>query len=178
MWIKIQPQRACCHACKILQRCQENDLFVKPDKCDFFATIVEFLGFMIQEGKLEMNPMKLDGIASWPPPENVKQLQSFLGFCNFYRRFIDNYADKTVALNVLLRKMHPWDWTLSQHSAFEVLKTAFCSKPVLLMPNYRKPFEIESDASLYATGTILLQQDTSGDWHPIAYCSHSMNPTE
>ncbi len=103
---------------------------------------------MIREGKLEMNPAKLDGIAYWPPPENVKQLRSFLGFCNFYRRFIDHYADKTVALNVLLCKMHPWNWTTSQHSAFEVLKTAFCSKPVLLMPDFTKLFEIESDASL------------------------------
>ena len=111
-------------------------------------------------------------------PENVKQLRSFLGFCNFYRRFIDHYADKTVALNVLLRKTHPWDWTTSQHSAFEVLKTAFCSKPVLLMPDFTKPFEIESDASLYATGAILLQQDTNGDWHPVTYCSQSMNPME
>ncbi len=87
---------------KILQKCQENDLFVKPDKCDFFVSTVEFLGFMIRDGKLEMNPAKLDGIASWPPPKNVKQLRSFLGFCNFYRRFIDHYVDKTVALNVLL----------------------------------------------------------------------------
>src|SRR6266511_3016174 len=145
---------------------------------DFFVTTVKFLGFMIREGKLEMNPTKLDDIAHWPPLENVKQLQSFLGFCNFYRRFIDHYADKTVALNVLLCKTHPWDWTTSQHSTFEVLKTAFCSKPVLLMPDFTKPFEIESDASLYATGTILLQQDTNGDWHPVTYCSQSMNPTE
>ncbi len=163
---------------KILQKCQENDLFVKPDKCDFFVSTVEFLGFMIREGKLEMNPAKLDGIASWPPPENVKQLWSFLGFCNFYRRFIDHYADKTVALNMLLCKTHPWEWTTVQHSACEILKTAFCSKPVLLMPDYTKPFEIESDASLYTTGTILLQQDTNGDWHPVAYCSQSMNPME
>ncbi len=123
-----------------------------------------------------MNPEKLNGIARWPPPEHVKQLRSFLGFCNFYRRFIDHYANKTFALNVLLYKMHPGDWTLSQH--FEVLKTAFCSKPVLLMPDYIKPFKIESDASLYATGTILLQQDTNGDWHPVTYCSQSMNPME
>ena len=125
-----------------------------------------------------MNPAKLDGIAYWPPPENVKQLRSFLGFCNFYRRFINHYANKSVTLNVLLCKMYPWDWTLFQHSTFEVLKTAFCSKLVLLMPDYTKPFEIESDASLYATGAILLQQDTNGDWHSVAYCSQSMNPME
>src|SRR6266540_3534531 len=124
-----------------------------------------------------MNTAKLDGIAHWPP-ENVKQLRSFLEFCNFYRQFIDCYADKTVTLNVLLWKTHPWDWTQVQHSTFEVLKTAFCSKPVLLMPDYTKTFEIESDASLYATGAILLQQDTNGDWHPVAYCSQSMNPME
>src|SRR6266545_5341061 len=84
-----------------------------------------------------MNPTKLDGIARWPPPENVKQLWSFLGFCNFYRRFIDHYADKTVALNVLLRKMHPWDWTTSQHSAFEVLNLPFVQSQFFLCQTLR-----------------------------------------
>src|SRR6266498_1823409 len=87
---------------KILQLCQENDLFVKPDKCDFFVTTVEFLGFMIREGKLKMNPTKLDGIARWPPPENMKQLRSFLEFCNFYRRFYNH------ELMAIIRSLREW----------------------------------------------------------------------
>ena len=163
---------------RILQILMENDLFVKPDKCFFFVEKVEFLGFVIHNGRIEMDQMKLDGIAKWPPPRTLKQLRSFLGFCNFYRRFITHYADKTAPLNVLLRKTHPWEWTSIHHAAFETMKVAFASQPVLLMPNYSKPFEIESDASLYATGAVLLQQDTNGEWHPVAFHSQSMSPTE
>ena len=81
-------------------------------------------------------------------------------------------------LNVLLRKTHPWEWTPIQHSAFENMKVAFASQPVLLMPDYNKPFEIESDTSLYATGAVLLQQDTNGEWHPVAFHPQCMSPTE
>jgi len=125
-----------------------------------------------------MNKAKLDGIAKWPPPTTLKQLRSFLGFCNFYRRFITHYVDKTAPLNVLLRKTHPWEWTPTQHSAFKNMKVAFTSQPVLLMPDYDKPFEIESDALLYVTGAVLLQQDTNGEWHLVAFHSQSMSPTE
>ena len=77
-------------------------------------------------------------VAKWPPPENVSQLRSFLGFCNFYHRFIDNYLDKCQPLNLLLQKAKMWSWTVDQHTAFENLKAAYTSKPVLLMPDRTK----------------------------------------
>ncbi len=67
---------------------------------------------------------------------------------------------------------------MPQHTASEVLKTAFCLRPVLLMPDYTKPFEIECDASLFVTGAVLLQEDSNGDWHPVTYHSQLMSPTE
>ena len=142
--------------CRILQILMENDLFVKLDKCFFFIDKVEFLGFVIHNRCIEMDQAKLDGISKWPPPTMLKQLRSFLGFCNFYRRFITHYADKMAPLNVLLWKTHPWEWTPIHHAAFENMKVAFALQPVLLMPDYMKSFEIESDASLYATGAVLL----------------------
>jgi len=157
---------------------EQNDLFVKLDKCYFFVEEVDFLGFVIHNGRIEMNKVKLDGIAKWPPPTTLKQLRSFLGFCNFYRRFITHYADKMAPLNVLLRKTHPWEWTPTQYAAFKNMKVTFTLQPVLLMPDYAKPFEIESDASLYATGAVLLQQDTNGEWHPVAFHSQSISLTE
>ena len=162
----------------ILQRLLEHDIFVKLDKSFFFVETVPFLGFIIQNGWIEMDQAKLDRIVKWPPPTTLKQLRSFLGFCNFYRRFITNYADKTAPLNVLLCKTQPWEWTTTHHLAFENMKMAFASKPVLLMPNYAKLFEIKSDASLYATGAVLMQQDSSKEWHPVAFHSQSMSPTE
>ena len=77
-----------------------------------------------------------------------------------------------------LRKTHPWEWTSTQHSAFENMKVAFASQPILLMPDYNKAFEIESDALLYAMGAILFQQDTNGEWHPVAFHSQSISLTE
>src|SRR6266568_1210074 len=97
---------------RILKKLLECDLFVKPDKCAFFVKEVEFLGFVICNGQLKMNDTKVNGIAKWPPPENVSQLQSFLGFCNFYHRFIDHYSDKCQPLNLLLQKARGWIWTV------------------------------------------------------------------
>jgi len=163
---------------RILQKLRDNDLFIKPDKCAFFVSQVDFLSFVVSNGQLKMNDAKVDGIAKWPPPENVSQLRSFLGFCNFYYRFIDHYSDKCQPLNLLLQKSRAWSWTVDQHTAFENLKAAYTSKPVLLMPDRTKPYEIKCDASLFATGAVLLQQDTNGDWHPVAFYSKSMSATE
>jgi len=162
----------------ILWILQENDLFIWVNKCFFFVTWVEFLGFIIKDGKVKMDNMKLDGIAKWPPPETVTQLQSFLGFYNYYHQFIKHYLDKCQPLNALLQKSKLWDWTPTQHTAFKNLKVAFILKPVLLMPDFLKPFEIECNASLFATGRVLLQKDTNRDWHPVTYHSKSLTATE
>src|SRR6266702_3232651 len=112
---------------RILKKLLEHNLFVKPDKCAFFVKEVKFLGFVICNGQLKMNDAKIDGIAKWPSPENVLQLQSFLGFCNFYHRFIDHYSNKCQPLNLLLQKARGWIWTVDQHT-------------------------VECNASLFATG--------------------------
>jgi hypothetical protein len=94
-------------------------------KSEFFVTKVDFLGYVIDNRKVAMQEQKVSGIADWPPPENVTQVRSFIGFCNYYRRFIDHYADLCAPLNELLRKTMPWDWTTERHTAFEKLKAAF-----------------------------------------------------
>jgi len=163
---------------QVLDKLEANDLFIHPDKSEFFTTKVSFLGFVCDEGKLAMEDQKVSGIADWPPPENQRQVRSFIGFCNFYKRFIERYADMCIPLNDLLRKSTKWAWTPERHNAFEKLKVAFVSKPVLLIPDYEKPFIIEADASLFATGAVLLQEDANGDEHPTGYLSNSLNPAE
>lgn len=170
--------KKCLH---VLAKLKEYDLFVKPEKCEFMVTKVDFLGFVIENGKVSMDsmdPSKVSGIAQWPPPTAVSQLRSFLGFCNFYHRFIDHYADKCQHLNLLLKKTQPWIWENEQQRAFEELKAAYVNEPVLLIPNLDKPFEIEADASLYVTGAVLHQEDTNGEQHPVAYFSKSLSPPE
>ena len=100
-----------CNTRKILQQLWDNDLYLKPEKCSFWQMKVEYLGLIIEEGKIGMDPTKLKGIADWPEPMTVKQVRSFLGFGNYYRRFIHGYGDLTKPLNDLLRKEEKFDLT-------------------------------------------------------------------
>jgi len=157
-----------------LKKLWEHDLFIKPEKCNLFVSRVEFLGFIIDEGTVQMDPTKVDGIVDWLPPQNLSELRSFVGFCNFYHWFIDHYLDKCQPLTTLTRKTQQWKWTNTEHTAFEILKTAYASKPVLMVADYDKAFEIEADASLFAMGAVLLQRDINGDQHLVAYYSKAL----
>ena len=88
----------------VLQKLRENDLYLKPRKCEFAKTCIEYLGMILEEGKVSMDPTKLKGIQEWPAPTTTKQVRSFLGFGNFYRRFIRKYSDIAQPMNELLQK--------------------------------------------------------------------------
>lgn len=163
---------------KVLQRLRENDLFLKPKKCEFAKTKIEWLGMVIEEGKVTMDLGKVKGIQEWPTPTTVKQVRSFLGFGNFYRRFIRHFSELAKPLNDLLKKDHDFDWTPNCQIAFETLKERFTKEPVLMMPDQTKPFQIECDASKYASGAVLTQLDSNGDRHPCAFISKTFSPTE
>ena len=161
-----------------LQQLQENDLYLKLEKCTFWMTKVEYLGLIIQEDHISMDPVKLNGIKDWPVPTTVKQVQSFLGFGNYYRQFIHRYGNLIRPLNDLLRKDKKFDWTPEWQDAFDTLEQCFTELPVLLMPNSSKLFVLETDTSLFASGVVLQQQDSNGDWHPCAYLFKCFNDTE
>jgi hypothetical protein len=163
---------------RVLQRLRENDLYLKPAKCQFCQTKIEYLGLIIEEGKMSMDPTKLSGIRDWPTPESVKQVRSFLGFGNFYRRFIRKFSELAQPLNRLLQKDQPFIWDRSAQKAFDEMKKRFTEEPVLIMPDQTKPFQIECDASKYASGAVLTQLDINGDRHPCAFISRTFSPTE
>ena len=163
---------------KVLKKLKDNDLFLKPEKCEFCKTEIEYLGFIISENLIKMDPKKIAGIADWPTPTTLKQLRSFLGFGNYYQRFIRNYSDSTKPLNDLLRKDMPYEWNDEREQAFQNLKKKFISQPVLAIPDQTKPFYVESDASNYATGAVLMQKDSNGDLHPCSFISQSFSPAE
>jgi hypothetical protein len=148
---------------KVLQRLRDNDLYLKPKKCEFGKTKIEWLGMIIEEGKISMDSGKLQGIKEWPTPTTVKQVRGFLGFGNFYRRFIKNFSEIAKPLNDLLKKDQTFIWTNNCQHSFDALKKRFTEEPVLLMPDHTKPFQIESDASKYASGAVLTQLDSNGD---------------
>ena len=163
---------------RVLQRLQEHDLFVKPEKCVFDVQEVEFLGAIITPNHVKMEGTKLNAIIQWPTPTKVKQIQQFLGLGNYYRRFISHYSDIAKPLHQLTRKDQSWTWGKEQQEAFDRLKNAFVSAPVLQIPDPSKPFQIESDASKFASGGVLSQQDSEGKWHPCAFLSKSFNSAE
>lgn len=149
---------------------------MKPEKCEFEQTSTEYLGLIIRNRRIKMDLMKVDVITNWNIPKNKKALQSFLGFCNFYRRFIKDFSGIAKPLTKLTGNAE-WEWNTEQTDAFELLKKAITSKPVLVILNDHGQFRLEADASNYAIGGVLSQfQDDK--WHPVAFFSKSLNNTE
>ena len=162
----------------ILQVAEDHDLYFKPEKCIFHASRIDYLGVILEKGMIHMDPVKIEGIKNWPTPTKVKDVRSFLGFCNFYRPFIDNYTHKAKPLNELTKKDTPWRWEKPQQEAMEQLKNTVMSAPVLRNPELSKQFEVEVDASRYAIGAVLLQRKEDNKKHPIAYYSATLNAAE
>ena len=162
---------------EVLRRLEENDLFLKPEKCEFEKDSVEYLGLIIKRGELHMDPVKTAAITTWPTPKCKRDVQSFRGFANFYCRFIKDFGKITRPLDRLTGNVE-WSWGAEEQKAFEELKAKFAEEPVLAMWEPGHPTRIETDASGFATGGTLLQLQADGLWHPIAYCSASMDSAE
>ena len=125
-----------------------------------------------------MDPTKLSGIAEWPIPTKVKDVQSFLGFTNYYRRFIGDYSNITCPLIDLTKKNQEWRWSTACQKVFDQLKEEFSKQPILSLPDLNKLFAITTDASKDTSGGILLQADSNEEWHPCSYLSQSFSPAE
>ena len=140
---------------EVLRRLEENDLFVKLEKCKWKVKEVEFLGVVIGPKGVEMQKEKIEGVLSWPAPRNIKEVQKFLGLANYYRRFIKNFARIAAPLYMLVRKEQKWKWEKEQKKAFERLKAVFTIEPVLAIPDINREIRVEADASDYTTRGVL-----------------------
>jgi len=126
-----------------------------------------------------MDEEKLLGVLEWPVLTKVKQVQAFLGFANFYRRFIENFAKMSKSLSDLTKKDCTWNWGVEQQNAFEALKKAFTMALVLRIPNNKDFFKLSTDASNFATGIVLSQKDMQTNlWHPVAFFSKLLDVHE
>ena len=123
-----------------MERLWKHKLYLRLDKCEFEKTRIEYLGLIISQGQAEMDPVKVAGVAEWPKPTNKKQVQSFLGFTNFYRRFIRDFSHHTRPLFDPTGKDAPWVWGDMQQAAFDELKCAITSTPVLAFADDSQPF--------------------------------------
>jgi len=144
----------------ILQVLQENKLFLHLEKCEFCKEWIKYLGLVISENKVSMDPVKIMGVQEWATPENKTDVQAFLGFMNFYQRFIRDFFAKFRPLFDLICSKQVWTWSRKEQVAFEDLKTAVTTAPVLVSPQESDPFQIEADSSDFATGVVLSQQST------------------
>ncbi len=136
-----------CHITReVLRILQKNKLFLKAEKCEFKTLETEYLGVIISEGSICMDPVKIAGIAKWPVPTKKQQLQSFLGFTNFYRHFIKGYS-KVVKPMTQLTGNDPWKWGTAQQNVFEELKRLLAEEVVLAIPTNEGKFRIEADRS-------------------------------
>jgi len=163
---------------EILKRLEENDLYVKPEKCMWKARKIGFLGVVIGPNGIEIEEGKVEGVLGWPVPKTVKDIRKFLGLTNYYRRFIKDFAQVARPMNVLTRKDEKWRWGDEQQKAFDELKKVFTSKPVLAAPDLDKEFRVEADASNYATGGVLSMKCSDEKWRPVTFISKSLSNTE
>jgi len=166
------------HVREVLHRLRLHGLFAKPEKCEFHSDSVEYLGYCLSPDGLTMSPDKIQTISDWPEPRKVKDIQSFLGFANFYRRFIFNYSDIVVPLTQLTRKDAPWNFSKDCRRSFNALKHAFTTAPILTHFIPDTPIIVETDASDYAVAGILSITCADGEIRPVAYYSRTLTAPE
>jgi len=165
---------------EVLKRLQDNGLAVSPEKCVWKEQEVEFLGYIIGRNGVRMSEGKIKAVLDWETPRSLKEVQSFLGFANFYRRFIQDYSRIARPLTELTKKEagRNWEWNPEAEAAFQKLKQQFTTAPILAHFDATKPVLIETDASDFAIGAILSQRDTENRLHPIAFHSRKFTPAE
>lgn len=162
---------------RLMKRLEEANLFLQPDKCEFLKKEVAYLGHIITENGVRPDPKKVSAVENFPTPKTRKNIKQFLGLAGYYRRFIENFSKIAKPLSDLTKQSVAFEWKQEQQEAFNKLKHALCSEPILQYPNFDEPFIITTDASGYAIGAILSQGKIGSDL-PIAYASRVLNDAE
>ena len=168
----------------LLTKIGEAGLKLKPSKCEFFKRRIAYLGHIVLDKGIETDPKKIEAIIDWPVPKTVHDVHIFLGFTNYYWKFIYKYAQKAKPLNKLIscenakKKHSKVDWTDECQTAFNLLKETCTNTPVLAYANYKKPFRLNMDASEKGLGAVLYQQQDDGTFRVIANASQTLSKSE
>lgn len=165
------------HVRKVLEVLRKEKLYAKESKCEFFRTEVEFLGHMVGRDGVRMMEDKVKAVADWPEPKNVRDVRAFLGTTGYYRKFIKDFSRIASPLSELTKETVKFSWGHAQQKAFVELKQAMQTGPVLVLPDSNLPFVVHTDASGFATGAVL-QQDQGKGLQPIAFMSKKMIDAE
>ena len=168
----------------VLGRLLQHGLYANLQKCRFNQEEVRFLGYVISPAGIRMEEERISSVRSWPRPQCIRDVQVFIGFANFYRRFIKGFSKIAKPLTAMMKSTGPnvpksdVFLTTEAAEAFDLLKESFVTAPVLRHFDVERPIRVETDASGYAIGGILSQQDEDRHWHPVAYYSRKMIPAE
>jgi transposase InsO family protein len=165
------------HLRAVLGKLRDNQLYAKLSKCEFARPQVEYLGHIISGSGLQVDPNKVAAVEKWATPKTIRDIQSFLGFANYYRRFIPGFAEKASALTALTKKGATWEWTTKCEDSFRSIKQSLLSAPLLRHPDPKKEYSMATDASDYAVGAVLMQDFGEG-LQPVAYYSRQLKAAE
>jgi RNase H-like domain found in reverse transcriptase/Integrase zinc binding domain/Reverse transcriptase (RNA-dependent DNA polymerase) len=163
----------------VLDLLEAESFFLKPSKCKFERSSIDYLGIVVSNGAISINPTKRNGLATWPEQlATMKQVRSTLGVYGYQQPFIQGFADIAKPLTELMKKDTPFAWTPRYTAAIQQLKEIVLSDPVLQQPHPDRPYTLEVDASQYAMGAILQQPDEAGRLRPVGYNSQTFNDAE
>ena len=166
------------HVRKVLTKLREAGIQANVDKCEFHVTKTKYLGLIVSTKGIKMDPSKVDTIKSWDTPTCVREVRSFIGFCNFYRQFISNFLKIAEPLNTFTKKDVKFEWSVECDRAFKSLKQRVCEAPILKHFDLSKQCHVETDSSDYVSAGVLSQEDDNGILHPVAYFSKRMVSAE
>ena len=162
---------------EVFRRFRAANLKLNPKKCHLFQRKVAYLGHVVSEQGVSTDPAKVRAVSEWPVPTNITELRSFLGLCTYYRRFVKNFAELAAPLHRLTQKGQRYEWNASCEEAFQRLKRALTSTPVLSYPEPKRSFILDTDASACGIGAVLSQSSSQGE-RVIAYFSRSLSKPE
>jgi len=166
------------HLKMVFDKFRPANLRMNGKKCNFAVEQVKYLGHILSADGVTADPSKTDIITNWPRPKNAKQVKSFLGVTNYYRRFLARYSQRSAALRELTAKDKPFDWGDKQEDAFNDLKTALSRPPILRYPDTNRDFYLETDASGKGVSFLLGQSDEEGNKYVVSYGGRGLRPCE
>ena len=140
----------------VLKRLYDKNIPIAVKKCEFYTKKTDFIGFIIKPGQISMDPKKVEAIVNWQDLENVIGLRSFLGFCNYYRRFIEKWLDKTKPFTRMIKKNKPWKWDNNKAGLFKEVKEKFTEEPILRIYQSKLLTRVEINTLDFTLGACLL----------------------